>query len=166
MPEKLNYFGRQAFSKCESLTSITIPEGITRLYGQYFSDCGQLHFAIIPQSMQVIQGDVFPSNVILHFYIKNQMFSVPFTSSWFSDNIVNAMCQPEKPENTDLIIRDFVKHNDSGNLEKFLECGFVTDQKIDDYIQFAIQNQKYESQVVLMDYKHKHIGYQPKNWDL
>ena len=79
---------------------------------------------------------------------------------------MSAFCQPELLENSGKIILNFIQQNDSGNLGRFLECGFVTDGKIDEFIQFAIANQKYESQVVLMDYKHKHIGYQPRNWEL
>ena len=80
--------------------------------------------------------------------------------------LVNAFCQPEQPKYAKDIITFFINQNDSANLEKFLECGFVQDERINNFIQYAIENQKYESQVVLMDYKHKHIGYQSKNWDL
>lgn len=166
MPDTLHSLGVRAFCKCEKLTSVVIPEGVS-LFGAYaFSDCAELHFALIPESVERIWTNVFPPNTVLHFSIKNQMFSVPFVSHSYSNHIVNAFCQPELPQNTEIIIRDFIRQNDSGSLERFLSCGFVTDQKIDEFIRFAIDNQKYESQVVLVDYKHKHIGYHTQNWEL
>ena len=118
---------------------------------------------MIPPNVEAIESMGFPTTTVLHFQIKNQLFSVVFGSY---TRLIASFCQPELPENTEIIIRDFIQKNDSGNLQRFLECGFVQDNSIDELIQFAIKNQKYESQVVLMDYKHKHIGYQQKNWEL
>ena len=151
-----------AFAYCESLNSIVIPDGVAEIFTNTFYECSLLHFVFISEKVEKIQSEAFPPTTILHFQIKQHLFSIDF----YEYELVNAFCQPNESENADKIIFHFLRQNDAENLKHFLKCGFVTDNRIDNYIQFAIANQKYECQVVLMDYKHEHIGYQSKDWDL
>lgn len=162
IPENVSVLGIQSFSHCEKLTSVVLPKKVFSIMQNTFHACYELRFVMIPENIQQIRYPAFPATTILHFCIQQQLFSIEAGQGY----LVNAFCQPEQPQYTKDIITVFINQNDTGNLTNFLECGFVQDKRIDDFIQYAIEKQKYESQVVLMNYKHKHIGYQPKNWDL
>ena len=162
MPETLLQLETGAFARCENLNSITIPDGVAEIFTDTFYKCPLLHFAFISEKVEKIQPDAFSPTTILHFQIKQHLFSIEF----YEYEIANAFCQPDESENAEKIILYYLRQNDTENLKHFLECGFITDSRIDNYIQFAIENQKYECQVILMDYKHDHIGYQSKDWEL
>ena len=48
--------GRQAFSKCTGLTSITIPDGVTSIEDQAFAFCSSLTSITIPDSVTNIEN--------------------------------------------------------------------------------------------------------------
>ena len=48
-----------AFNKCEGLTQITIPLGVTSIYDETFSYCGDLYEVVLPEGIQKIGRDAF-----------------------------------------------------------------------------------------------------------
>ncbi|MBR1554121.1 MAG: hypothetical protein IJ644_01870 [Oscillospiraceae bacterium] len=59
------------------------------------------------------------------------------------------------------ILLKLINENDPRIIEGFLDMKiFVTQENIDELIRYAIEQQKYEIQVMLTEYKRKYIGYQ------
>ncbi|MBR4311753.1 MAG: leucine-rich repeat domain-containing protein, partial [Bacteroidaceae bacterium] len=58
VPEGVTRIGKQAFSLCRSLTSITLPKSVTSIGYYAFEDCS-IRSIIIPEGMKSIGGCVF-----------------------------------------------------------------------------------------------------------
>ncbi len=61
IPEGVTSIGSYAFSDCSSLTSITIPEGVTSIGNNAFSDCSSLTSITIPEGVTSIGNNAFSS---------------------------------------------------------------------------------------------------------
>lgn len=64
IPPKINNLpvigiGREAFFACNSITSVTIPDGVTSIEGQAFACCNNLATVIIPDSVTSMGHSVF-----------------------------------------------------------------------------------------------------------
>lgn len=57
--------GDYAFRGCTSLTSVTIPEGVTEIGSSAFYDCACLTSVVIPQSVTEIAENAFDYGVEL-----------------------------------------------------------------------------------------------------
>jgi len=56
---KVTSIGRYAFSNCQTLTTVTIPDGVTSLKYEAFYNCNTLITANIPASVTTIESSVF-----------------------------------------------------------------------------------------------------------
>ncbi len=59
IPNSLTSIGHSAFSHCESFTSITLPNSLTTIGGYAFSHCTSLTSLIIPNSVTLIKAGAF-----------------------------------------------------------------------------------------------------------
>ena len=59
IPEGVTDIGWSAFSGCSSLTSITIPEGVTTIAASIFNRCSSLTSITIPKSVTTIEDNAF-----------------------------------------------------------------------------------------------------------
>ena len=59
IPESVTWIGDWAFSGCSSLTSVDIPEGVTWIRRWTFSDCSSLTSVVIPEGVTSIGGGRF-----------------------------------------------------------------------------------------------------------
>jgi hypothetical protein len=59
IPNGLTRIGRQAFTFCNALTSVTIPNSVTSIENWAFSDCSSLTSVTIPNSVTSIGGGAF-----------------------------------------------------------------------------------------------------------
>ena len=59
LPEGLTSIGKSAFSRCWKLTSITIPNGVTSIGSSAFYECSNLKSIILGNSVASIEDEVF-----------------------------------------------------------------------------------------------------------
>ncbi len=83
---EVKHIGDKAFSECENVTVIAIPEGVTTIGSHAFYDCESLREVYVPSSLLICQYDAFEgcSDVVVHCYKSNYQF---FTVYGFSNNI-------------------------------------------------------------------------------
>ena len=53
--------GKQTFEYCTSLTSVTLPEGLTEIYNSAFSNCEKLTSITLPEGLTNIYDYAFQS---------------------------------------------------------------------------------------------------------
>ena len=61
LPEGLEYIGKYAFDGCESLTSLALPEGLTSIGEGTFFDCDSLASLALPKGLAAIGKEAFAS---------------------------------------------------------------------------------------------------------
>lgn len=83
---EVKYIGAGAFSGCDKITQISIPEGITVIGSKAFYGCKSLTDVYVPSTLASCQYDAFDecNNVLVHCYSSNYQF---FTVYGFSTNI-------------------------------------------------------------------------------
>lgn len=115
---KVTSIGICAFNACASLTSITIPEGITSVEGQAFYGCSSLTSLTIPESVKSIGGSAFA-------YCRSLItVNIPEGVTSITSNIL------EKCSNlTSIIIPESVT---SIGINAFRECSSLTSVSIPD----------------------------------
>ena len=168
-----------AFAHCESLTDITIPKSVKTL--GYIAFLGCRNMKRIP--MTLVDGKLFyqPENtknipdfkmneIILErnysvridsevkYYLIFQMFLLDVDSDSVSEYI---------KKNFPKMFRWLMDNENSEIIQKILDSGnFITKRNVDKFIQYAIENQKYQAQMMLTDYKYQHFEIKPKNLKL
>lgn len=84
--------GNHAFRNCSSLTSITIPDGVTNLSNNAFGGCYNLETAILPKSLKKLGEGIFYDNYEVSIYYKGtkedlETLLIEDNSSFTSRNI-------------------------------------------------------------------------------
>lgn len=74
--------GKYAFSTCTSLTTITIPQTVTKINDYAFSNCTSLESIILTGSAPSLGSDVFASALNQIFICKDYFSSFTSTSGW------------------------------------------------------------------------------------
>ena len=158
--------GNFAFLECSSLTSVNFPDSLRSIESWAFRDCRNLDSAVIPDDIEIIEYMAFSreTKVIYH-----GIRFIPDESGIFN---VNAMIWGVFRSHSDdekiffRIQKNFVSPFcyliDQENIEmiqKVLDSEkFITKKNIDELIRCAIDQKKYQIQIMLTDYKQK------KNW--
>ena len=55
------------------------------------------------------------------------------------------------------IMKLLIDTQDSGAVQNILDTGYITKKNIDEFINYALENQKHEMQILLMNWKHENI---------
>jgi len=107
----VKFIGKKAFSGCDKITEITIPEGVTQIENKAFENCTSLKTVNVPSTLMSCQYDAFTGceNVTVNCHESNYQF---FAVYGFSDNIhVNVVDSEMTPEQTHKMntLVDFIK---------------------------------------------------------
>ena len=189
LSKNLKNIAKSLFDGCESLTSLIIPEGVTNIGDMAFFCCKSLQNLYIPESVVSIGKDVFYKctslkhvqygkiqlNLKHHVTIDAQIqficekdYSVQMESEVKDDILTQMYILNMDAERIYSLFRGrsiqwinfIIQKNYIKAIEKILTSGeFITKQNIDNFILYAIEQQKYEIQVLLMDYKTKRHWY-------
>ncbi|MFV0364023.1 MAG: leucine-rich repeat domain-containing protein [Suipraeoptans sp.] len=83
--------GAQAFSRCEALTDIELPDSVTTIGEYAFFECAALEVIKLPKSLSSIAGFTFAVNGIVDVYIdaETEFTSYDTTSFTQADHTVN-----------------------------------------------------------------------------
>ena len=56
---KVTKLATYSFARCKTLTKVTLPDTLTRIYGNVFQDCENLEYVFIPASVTTVESFVF-----------------------------------------------------------------------------------------------------------
>ena len=74
---RVTSIGEEAFSWCDSLTSIVIPDGVTSIGSSAFWDCSSLTTVVIPDSVTcIVNGAFFGCSSLTEIVIPNSVTSI------------------------------------------------------------------------------------------
>jgi len=161
--------GTHAFSRCASLTSVTIPDSVTSIGDYAFEECERLTSVTFGRIKIKRDFTAFEADDILSILVKKD-YSIR-TPSINDDEKYNVIFQMYAlgldeegtsayiSENFSAMFPVLINMDDTELIQKILASEkFITKENIDELIQYAIDHQKYQSQILLTDYKRQ------KNW--
>ncbi|MEE5993896.1 MAG: leucine-rich repeat domain-containing protein [Oscillospiraceae bacterium] len=168
IPDSVTSIGSDVFYGCESLKSVTIPDSVTSIGSDAFYGCERLTSVTIHgMTFSVVDtGDVSLDEMIHMIFYRD--FSVKMNHDVkYSVIWLFFVHNPEDEPTIAYIKKNFAKmfqylidHDDVETVTAIINSGkFLTKRNVDKHINYAIDNKKYEIQVLLMDYKADKIGY-------
>jgi len=169
IPETVTCIENMAFFNCQKITGIHIPESVTDIAENAFLDCKKLtemtffyddhKFEIHTQKainfidvMKLLKNKAYTDSMAkdLKYSILFQMF----TTGMDSENLTAYI-----KKNFTKMFRFLIDTENTATIQKVLDTDiFVTKKNIDNYIKYAIDNQKHQAPMILTDYKAQ------KNW--
>ena len=97
IPNGVTSIGDTAFDYCNSLTSVTIPNGVTSIGSYAFDSCYSLTSVTIPNSITSIGGSTFNICYSIAFYDFSNHTSVPTLANTSAFSGIPADCQIRVP---------------------------------------------------------------------
>ena len=91
LPETVEAIGEKAFADAEYLTSINIPEGVTRIPVFAFIDCTELNILVFPKTIEYVDNASLPENLEMLVLISE----VQFNWNAFGDTNIKYLFVPE-----------------------------------------------------------------------
>ena len=168
IPETVTSIGSHAFTLCEKLKEIIIPDSITSIGEQAFAMCFSLEKIEIPDGVTELGENAFLACTNLK-YIKYHHIGFSLNEAFTWEQAVETAGQLENllrnPKQKTLLLWlkehfDSLQLIDTQDFKKILQTGKIFDKNnIDDFISLANDRKLYEIQVMLMNYKAEHIGY-------
>ncbi len=76
IPEGVTRIGNSAFEACHSLTSVTIPEGVTKIGNSAFDGCSNLSRVTLPDSLISIGNNAFAWSELTSVIIPDRVISI------------------------------------------------------------------------------------------
>jgi len=167
IPDRVTNIERFAFSGCLSLKSVTIGNSVTSIRYGAFAGCSSLTSVTIDGvTINLSETGNVEINDILFMLIKkdyhmNMNHDVKYNLIFqlFALGVDEERVSAYIKKNFAKMFRYLIDHEKTEIIQKILDSEkFVTKRNIDKHIQYAIDQKKYQSQILLTDYK------QQKNW--
>ena len=142
IPDSVTSIGSYAFSYCDSLTSITIPDSVTSIGQVAFYGCTSLTSITIPNSVKRIDIGVFErctslTSITIPFSVRDIEYNVFKDCNQLSEVIMNAVIPPNLyPEQNTGIYNQF-ENNSPGRLIKVPAGSVNTYKKADGWSTYA-----------------------------
>lgn len=168
-----------AFGSCSHLEEVVIPESVIHV-GYIFSDCKNLkqvtchHIDFYAQACPEYRFDAVMNAVV--YLIVRKKFDEPVSPAlkydiifkMFLNNQDNAEIYNYISKNFQKIIKELISANQTELLRNYIHAfrNLFLSQDIDEFIRYAIDEQKYEIQVMLTNDKYQHMDFQEKDWTL
>ena len=174
LPESLETISTEVFRFCTNLESICIPDNVKHFGARIFKDCTKLNsisycgITFNPHDY----GDSHLDGIRLEnvfSLIKNHDFSL-FMNLHAKYDIIFKLFLNQNDAEAGAYIRShflgmfrfLIAKGDLHSVQKILDLHqFVRKGNIDKFIQYAIDKQKHEIYLRLLEYKDNFIGYQP-----
>jgi len=170
--EGLVSIGGLAFAHCKNLEQIKIPESVSFMGDLAFLGCD----AMKPRPLMLLDGNWFyrPENSddIPDFRMKDLIREKNYTARLDSeikyDLLFQMFLYDLDQENFSAYLkkkfpdmfRYLIRKENIRCIQKILDSGgFITQRNIDKFIQYAIENQKTQVQILLINYKYQHFDF-------
>jgi len=168
IPESVRIIGSYVFSGCKSLKSVTIPHQLRGIGHGIFDYCDELKF-VKYHDIVIPMNEIRPSE-------RGKVFAMiathDFTTKMKSDSRYTAISSMFKshPEDTEIIayikknftkmFRYLIDENDIETIEAIIYSEkFLTKRNIDKMIDYAIEKERHEIYVILLNYKAEKLGF-------
>ena len=164
IPENVTSIGNMAFYRCEKLEELHLPEHLVSIGEHAFYDCKSLKYITFGKIQLHADVPVYEQFKL----IRNKDYSVQINPEIKYDIIAQMYMHEIDTKGTYhfiqyrsiKMIKLMIQKNYIKAVEKILLSDeLITKENIDNLILYAIEQQSYEIQVLLMDYKTKHHWY-------
>ena len=169
IPDTIKIISSNAFNGCKKITSVLISETVTDIAENAFQDCKKLTkvtFFCDGHQFEIYSKKAINFADVMHL-LKNKDYAYSmkkeikyillfqiFTFEMDSENVTAYI-----KKNFKKMFQFLIDADDVETIQKILDADiFVKKSNIDNYINYAIDNQKYEAQIILTNYKAQ------KNW--
>ncbi|MBE6875655.1 MAG: leucine-rich repeat domain-containing protein [Ruminococcus sp.] len=172
IPDSVTHIENFGFSGCKSLSSVTIPDSVTQIGAYAFSRCAKLKHAPLMRVEGKLLYEPMKNHIRckeLRWLVLEKRYSVKMYPAVKYHLIFQMFLAGIDEDRTFAYIKNqffkmFYALTDMEEIEmiqKILDTElFVTKRNIDRLIQYAIEQEKYEIQLILTDYKYQHFGFQ------
>ncbi len=164
IPDSVKTIGNHAFRACMSLESITFTDSINAISKNAFDECFEVQK--ITYCGKTID---YPYNVndIMMILVKRCIITMKLSQSLSTAVFILWLTHPQEKPIVNYIRRNFTKlfeyiitYPHAELIQNILDQGdFVTDQNIDIFIRYAIDQKQHENYITLLEYKNQKIGY-------
>ena len=185
IPDSVTHIGEGAFSYCIRMKTVVIPDSVTCIEAGAFESCTSLTSVRMPEHITGIRKEAFRGcNLVESVTVGEWKFRYVFPDELLQILIEkNCSVKISDSSKNNLILQlfmydidiegmfDYINAHfwwmtrqafwgDSKIIQKMLDSGkIITSEDIDSLIEDAIQCQKYEIQLMLMDYKYQHFDF-------
>ncbi len=185
IPDSVTNIGSMAFSGCTNLMNVRIPDSMESIGHYAFSRCTELKSLTFPCTLKEIGSclcDYF-TQIFLRFpdgksfrvhgredeklnfmiqkdYFKNIDDKYLFVVELYAFGFDDEGLFPYMKKNFRKLFPFMLEEETIPALKKILDSGeVVTKRRIDKLIQYTIENQKHQAQILLTDYKYQHFEF-------
>lgn len=151
--DDINYIDKRAFDLCHSVEEITLTGRNTQVIFRCPPKIDNISFAsLVFNFISADENEKY--NMIGKMYFS--VYKIPFII-FYALNYESNKSLSYLKRNIHDAVKYLIDNNDSENLTNILK--YIKKENIDIFIAYAIDNKKYEQQIILANYKNKKFGF-------